>query len=153
MGCSKTVEDANYRLDLAHWHSSCFLCGVCGVGLAASTARMDFGKAAGHVLPSHVSSSSADELTISSPSSSSSLPGGVAGAGDIVKALLFCPQHAPPTSKAGFEPVSQLRQYVYLLRCALKRLCVQLKITCKYLREERLEFWSFFSTSYYSFLN
>jgi hypothetical protein len=57
-------------------------------------------------------------------------------AGERNQALLFCPQHAPPSSRSGFLPVSQLQQYVYLLRCALKRLCGQLRITCKEMDEK-----------------
>jgi hypothetical protein len=44
-------------------------------------------------------------------------------------AQIFCVSHKSPRSSAGFRVVSQLQQYVFLLRCALKRLCLQLKVT------------------------
>ncbi|KAJ3125379.1 hypothetical protein HK098_000326 [Nowakowskiella sp. JEL0407] len=40
---------------------------------------------------------------------------------------IFCHDCCPPGSRTGFERVSQLEQYVFLLRCALKRLCLLLK--------------------------
>ncbi|KAI9014938.1 hypothetical protein BC832DRAFT_177906 [Gaertneriomyces semiglobifer] len=41
---------------------------------------------------------------------------------------LFCGAHAPSSATGGFERVTQLRQYVFLLRCALKRLSFLLNV-------------------------
>ncbi|KAJ1554826.1 hypothetical protein HK096_001248 [Nowakowskiella sp. JEL0078] len=41
---------------------------------------------------------------------------------------IYCHSCAPPGSRTGFVKVTQLEQYTFLLRCALKRLCLLLKV-------------------------
>lgn len=48
---------------------------------------------------------------------------------DPKTAQILCVNHKTARSTGGFRFVSQLQQYVFLLRCALKRLCLQLKVT------------------------
>jgi hypothetical protein len=48
-------------------------------------------------------------------------------------AQILCVNHKTQRSSSGFRVVSQLQQYVFLLRCALKRLCLQLKVTSMFL--------------------
>ncbi|KAJ3282610.1 hypothetical protein HK104_010815 [Borealophlyctis nickersoniae] len=40
----------------------------------------------------------------------------------------YCPEHSPPGAETGVERVTQLEQYTFLLRCALKRLCILLDV-------------------------
>ncbi|KAI8911219.1 hypothetical protein DFJ77DRAFT_91248 [Powellomyces hirtus] len=40
----------------------------------------------------------------------------------------FCPEHSPEGAQKGFVRVTQLEQYIFLLKCALKRLCALLNI-------------------------
>ncbi|KND02774.1 uncharacterized protein SPPG_01855 [Spizellomyces punctatus DAOM BR117] len=47
---------------------------------------------------------------------------------DAVTGKFYCANHASPSSSRGIERVTQLEQYVFLLRCALKRLCMLLHI-------------------------
>ncbi|KAJ3036137.1 hypothetical protein HDV00_003049 [Rhizophlyctis rosea] len=41
---------------------------------------------------------------------------------------VFCPEHTTPQAQKGVEKVTQLEQYTFLLRCALKRLCILLDV-------------------------
>jgi hypothetical protein len=47
---------------------------------------------------------------------------------DTIDNRVLCPLHAKSTSSKGFEKVTQLQQYIFLLRVALKRLYSLLKI-------------------------
>ncbi|KAJ3208078.1 hypothetical protein HK099_000135, partial [Clydaea vesicula] len=48
---------------------------------------------------------------------------------DVKFETVLCNQHQTANSKNGFECITQLQQYIFLLRCALKRLCSHLKVT------------------------
>ncbi|KAJ3056754.1 hypothetical protein HK097_004615 [Rhizophlyctis rosea] len=41
---------------------------------------------------------------------------------------VYCPEHTPGDGRKGVEKVTQLEQYTFLLRCALKRLCILLDV-------------------------
>ncbi|KAJ3093065.1 hypothetical protein HK102_010970 [Quaeritorhiza haematococci] len=47
---------------------------------------------------------------------------------DETSSRIYCGEHATSASKIGFEKVTQLEQYTFLLRCALKRLCILLNV-------------------------
>lgn len=110
--CHRSIEEECYKYDNLRWHSSCFICGVCGRELKDDHKNACYDALGNRILCSvhyeHMSKLPAYRVS-QSPTSDGSPP----------KEKLFV---------NVIKPVTQLEQYVFLLRCALKRLCILLNV-------------------------
>ncbi|EIN06077.1 RhoGAP-domain-containing protein [Punctularia strigosozonata HHB-11173 SS5] len=132
--CGQTVEEDCVRLGTyQRWHSNCVQCQTCGKVAAVqgpkekdrerersggegdgkeekpklSTARRP---------PANVGMFVYDEASMADSPSSGRYP-----------TVIYCTEHAHPGCKGGFQPVSRLEQYAFLLNVALRRLYILLK--------------------------
>ncbi|KAF8261677.1 hypothetical protein EI94DRAFT_1745470 [Lactarius quietus] len=111
--CKLNIAEACVRLSTyQRWHSHCLRCQSCNktAGLSstgpgtASTAQVD----ASNFLYEPMS---IENVPLLGP----------------VPNLVYCTDHAWPTSRSGFLPVSRLEQYAFLLMVSLRRLYASLK--------------------------
>ncbi|KAI8809007.1 hypothetical protein BJ742DRAFT_246254 [Cladochytrium replicatum] len=116
--CRKSIEEECIKqqtttstggvISSRRWHVSCFRCRTCDADLRGPRMRDAFSV----------------EITLASASE------GEKSKKDIA---VYCRDHLPEGTppgavRGGFERVTQLEQYTFLLRCALKRLCILLKV-------------------------
>lgn len=114
------MEEDCIRLGLfPRWHSSCVQCANCGKQAAALVAKDDKstaedGRARVSVrrLPPKVDDFRFEGDTSKKP---------------VLPTLIVCVDHAGEASLAGFESVSRLEQYAFLLNVALRRLFLHLQ--------------------------
>lgn len=131
MACNITVEEDCVRLGTyQRWHSSCIQCMTCGKQAAQVVVKE----------PPKASSSEGKEKDDgkekeSQPKVSSSRrpPANVRefvydeSQGEKRTILIYCVEHGHSGCKDGFQAVSRLEQYAFLLNVALRRLYVLLK--------------------------
>lgn len=103
-GCRKSVEDAciKYAFNTLRWHAGCFKCKSCR-----------------RVLSSSLSDAVCDGITVLCSDCAQTRDGFVEGSVSPLTGFKI---------SRSYERVSQLEQYVFLLRCALKRLCGLLNV-------------------------
>ena len=114
--CKLTIAEACVRLGTyQRWHSHCLRCQSCNKTAGLSSTG-----------PSKTSTALHTQLNASSfvyePMSIENVP--LLGP---VPSVVYCMEHAWPTSRSGFLPVSRLEQYTYLLVVSLRRLYARLK--------------------------
>lgn len=135
--CNQTVEEDCVRLGTyQRWHSNCIQCGTCG-------------KVASVLLPKDTASPKPDdkdkerekdkEGSSSKPSTQRRPPANVGffvyetdsvkdtSAFGPVPNVIYCVDHAHNGCRSGFQSVSRLEQYSFLLNVALRRLYTLLK--------------------------
>ena len=137
--CNQTVEEDCVRLGTyQRWHSNCIQCDTCGKAAAVS-------------LPKDTTSPRPDdrdkvkerdkdkEGSSSKPSAQRRPPANVGffvyemdsvkdtGAFGPVPSVIYCVDHAHNGCRGGFQSVSRLEQYSFLLNVALRRLYTLLK--------------------------
>lgn len=140
--CSLTVEEDCVRLGTyQRWHSHCLQCAHCGKVAAVPVLKEQSSKDQG--------SKSGDEKDNSKDVTSRDHPPKLSTArrpparvGDFVydpdsrkemtsfgdvPTVILCTDHAHPGCRAGFQAVSRLEQYAFLLNVALRRLYLLLK--------------------------
>lgn len=125
VSCKKPVEEDCVRLGIfPHWHSHCVRCSTCGK-LAAAYAKDDRKallpgddvKSTKNTLPRRPPANVDDFLFIPRPPHAKSSLGSA-----TLPENIYCSEHAPPNSIHGFEAVTRLEQFSYLLNAALRRL-------------------------------
>ena len=127
--CSLTVEEDCVRLGTyQRWHSSCIRCKTCGIDASpAATVNVEHkalesgrGTGVGIVVPvvSTARRPPANvDLFVWSPNSiTNTLSFGE------VPTMIYCTNHAHQGCRGGFQTVSRLEQYAFLLNVALRRL-------------------------------
>ena len=122
--CKTAIEEDCIRLGMFNrWHSACVVCLVCGDkalivvknGSDESGPRED-----GNVVSSKSSRRPpprVDEFFFEPPQSSSEVP-----------STILCLAHRSSTCQQGFQSVSRLEQYAFLLHIALRRLYVHFRM-------------------------
>lgn len=111
--CKLTIDDVCVRFGTyQRWHSHCLRCQSCNkaAGVGSSTTPTS----------SHAQVDASNFLY--EPMSIENVP--LLGP---VPRVVYCTDHAWPTSRSGFLPVSRLEQYAYLLVVSLRRLYASLK--------------------------
>lgn len=142
VACAKPVEDDCIRLGtFPHWHAHCVQCAVCGK-LAApyvkeekrppcSTAEDQKSSASNAVLPRRPPP--AVDLFVyqprvrgppssSSPSTNGSVSNTSLALASTLPEAIFCVDHGSERCLRGFEAVTRLEQFAFLLNAALRRL-------------------------------
>jgi hypothetical protein len=127
--CNVTVEEDCVRLGTyQRWHSYCVQCATCGKAAAAPTSpRIETEdkdnegkeKGKGKEVPKI--------STVRRPPANVDLFVFEVKDGGDVPAAILCVDHGHQGCKTGFQPVSRLEQYAYLLNVALRRLYLLLK--------------------------
>ena len=132
MSCNLTVEEDCVRLGTyQRWHSSCVKCTSCGK-LAAPPVVKEPPKPSSADGKEKDKDDSKDKESAPKVSSSRRPPANV---GEFVfeeshpdrRIIVFCISHGQPGCRGGFQAVSRLEQYAFLLNVALRRLYVLLK--------------------------
>ncbi|KAL9938241.1 hypothetical protein V8E36_002864 [Tilletia maclaganii] len=147
--CGQTVEEDCFRFGVPRrWHASCLRCLECKRPAALEpTASKKVTAADGPTasidgdgnLPDPILASqfaleiirTGSQMSASSQSAHGASTNGavvpVPGTGKAVAHSVFCPSCAAGRGQLGFEPVTRLEQYAFLLRVALNRLFALLK--------------------------
>jgi len=114
--CKLTIAEACVRLGTyQRWHLHCLRCQSCNKDVRRPTMAPSTTPTASHV---QVDASN----FLYEPMSIVNVP--LLGP---VPSVVYCMEHAWPTSRSGFLPVSRLEQYAYLLVVSLRRLYARLK--------------------------
>ena len=114
--CKLTITEACVRLGTyQRWHSHCLRCQSCNKSAALSSVGPNTTPTALHT---QIDTSN----LVYEPMSIENVP--LLGP---VPSVVYCMEHAWPTSRSGFLPVSRLEQYAYLLMVSLRRLYARLK--------------------------
>lgn len=133
-GCRLTVEEECARLGTSlRWHLPCLRCSNCGraasrdwnaggTNASGSGKEVDGGQAAGVYLREF-----RIEPIVAEGSPSTSASTGGAGGSKLKGGKTFCSQCASAATKEGFEYVTRLEQYAFLLCVALNKLYALLK--------------------------
>ena len=125
VACRKPVEEECARLGyFAHWHSYCVRCSVSGEAAATKETKEERKAAAEAegraVRPRRPSPDFSSFLYVpAKPPTSATLL--------FVPDKIFHARAAPPNAQRGFETVSRLEQFSFLLNAALRRLFFYLK--------------------------
>ncbi|KAA1468848.1 RhoGAP-domain-containing protein [Dentipellis sp. KUC8613] len=132
--CNQTVEEDCVRLGTyQRWHSHCIQCKTCGKAAAApvpqepprSTEEQDRARGDDGTPPkittlrrppANVDLFVFELETVKDTSSFGAVP-----------TVVYCTEHAHPGCRSGFQAVSRLEQYAFLLNVALRRLYLLLK--------------------------
>ncbi|KAF8552183.1 hypothetical protein OG21DRAFT_1523925, partial [Imleria badia] len=121
--CTQTVEEACVRLGTyQRWHSGCLQCNNCGKAAEDKDKEQDktdkdpSKKPATRRPPANVSIFVYDVESIKETPSFGDVP-----------SLILCTDHAYVNCRGGFQAVSGLEQYAFLLNVALRRLYLLLK--------------------------
>jgi hypothetical protein len=124
--CGQTIEEDCVRLDTyRRWHSHCLCCKTCGRAAAPPPPPREKERA-----PDGEGGGKADAPKLSTARKAPADVGlfvyeeGEPGA---APAAIYCKDHAHPGCRAGFQTVSRLEQYAFLLNVALRRLYILLK--------------------------
>ncbi|EPQ56467.1 hypothetical protein GLOTRDRAFT_75157 [Gloeophyllum trabeum ATCC 11539] len=129
--CNQTVEEDCVRLGTyQRWHSHCIQCQTCGKVAAVPAAKEqstpktgdEKDKDAAPKLSTARRPPANTGIFVYDPDSIKELP----SFGDV-PTVIYCTEHAHPGCKGGFQPVSRLEQYAFLLNVALRRLYILLK--------------------------
>ena len=129
--CKTTIEEDCVRLGTyQRWHSHCVQCQTCGKAAAPPIPKdANTGKAPGQggeekepVKTSVIRRPPADvDNYLYEVESVEDTPYGE------IPRVIYCREHSHERCRAGFEAVSKLEQYSFLLNVALRRLCYLLK--------------------------
>lgn len=129
--CNQTVEEDCVRLGTyQRWHSHCLTCQTCGKAAAMPVVKelvkqeekdgqVDKDKpklSTARRPPANVNGFVYEVETVKETSSFGTVP-----------TVIFCTDHAHAGCRGGFQAVSRLEQYAFLLNVALRRLYVLLK--------------------------
>lgn len=121
IACGQTVEDDCIRLGLfERWHPRCVRCLECDTSAAVAIEEppaQEEGMPKPFVrkpLPK------ADEFVYEART--------MVSINAVEVTTIFCAPHRTNRSRPGFEPVTRLEQYAYLLNVALRRLCEKLQL-------------------------
>lgn len=149
VSCAKPVEEDCIRLGtFPHWHSYCVKCITCGRPAApfikeekkSSSTAVDEPKPA-KVAPSRKPRPDVDEF-VYLPRRNDQPPTTAALA--AVPEAIFCLEHALDATISGFETVTRLEQFAFLLNAALRRLYSHLRaqgvvaaVPCEFARVAR----------------
>ncbi|KAJ9117202.1 hypothetical protein QFC20_000346 [Naganishia adeliensis] len=121
IACGQTVEDDCIRLGLfERWHPRCVRCLECDTSAAVAIEEppaQEEGMPKPFVrkpLPK------ADEFVYEART--------MVSINAVEVTTIFCVPHRSNRSRPGFEPVTRLEQYAYLLNVALRRLCEKLQL-------------------------
>lgn len=139
LSCGQTVEEDCVRLSTyQRWHSQCIKCITCGKTAAppskdkekerqmiAAQAQAEAGE--GEVTEVKLSSHRRPPANVNDFVYERASPPYAGASGDIVLRAVYCTAHAHVGCQHGFQPVSRLEQYAYLLNVALRRLFFMLK--------------------------
>lgn len=127
IGCRKPVEEDCVRLGFfPHWHGSCVKCTTCGKAAALPPVKEAKTDKDGNKVASKTSTAPRPPPDVSSFLFSSSKP--FAAASPLfLPDKIFCVDHADLSCKQGFEAVTRLEQFAFLLNAALRRLFFYLK--------------------------
>lgn len=133
--CNQTVEEDCVRLGTyQRWHSHCVQCKVCGKQAAAPLPQPDPAKAI-----EDKEKSKGDDVVAPKISTARRPPANVdwfvyeldtivdTPSFGAAPTIIFCTGHAHAKCRAGFQAVSRLEQYAFLLNVALRRLYLLLK--------------------------
>jgi hypothetical protein len=136
--CGLTVEEECVRLGTyQRWHSYCVQCGVCGK-LAALPPSKDKEKEKEKEKAIEAKDKAGEKNEGAKLSTARRPPANVGifvydpesrkdtSFGDV-PTVLFCTDHAHASCRGGFQAVSRLEQYAFLLNVALRRLYLLLK--------------------------
>ena len=117
--CKLVVEEDCVRLGIyQRWHSRCIRCKSCG-----SVAAADDGSPRPRVATTRQPPANVDVFVYDQASIVYTQPFGA------VPTVIYCTDHAHQGCRRGFQAVSRLEQYAYLLNLALRELYAHLK-TC-----------------------
>ncbi|KAJ9104024.1 hypothetical protein QFC19_004158 [Naganishia cerealis] len=121
MVCENTVEEDCVRLGLfERWHAKCLRCVECSTS-AAVTIEEPPPPEEGMPKPFvRRPPPKAEEFVYEART--------MVSMNAVEVTTIYCVVHRTNRSKAGFEPVTRLEQYAYLLNVALRRLCGKLQI-------------------------
>jgi hypothetical protein len=134
VACALTITEDCVRLGTyQRWHSNCIRCKTCGIDSAtAATAKAKntavvtsgtgAGGSAAPVLTTARLPPANVDLFVWSPDSTQH----TISHGDV-PTTIYCTEHAYPDCRGGFQAVSRLEQYAFLLNVALRRLHLLLK--------------------------
>jgi hypothetical protein len=121
MTCGQTVEDDCIRLGLfERWHPKCVRCAECDTSAAIiveEPPQQEEGTPKPFV---RKPPPKADEFVYEART--------MVSINAVEVTTIFCVPHRTKRSRPGFEPVTRLEQYAYLLNVALRRLCEKLQI-------------------------
>ncbi|GHJ88507.1 hypothetical protein NliqN6_4909 [Naganishia liquefaciens] len=121
MACGQTVEDDCIRLGLfERWHPKCVRCAECDTSAAVvveEPPQQEEGMPKPFV---RKPPPKADEFVFEART--------MVSINAVEVTTVFCVPHRTNRSRPGFEPVTRLEQYAYLLNVALRRLCEKLQI-------------------------
>ncbi|TFK51741.1 hypothetical protein OE88DRAFT_1464684 [Heliocybe sulcata] len=129
--CNQTVEEDCVRLGTyQRWHSHCVQCQTCGKVAAVPATKEqstpktgeDKDKEAAPKLSTARRPPANVGLFVYDPDSIKELP----SFGDV-PTVMYCTEHGHSGCRGGFQPVSRLEQYAFLLNVALRRLYILLK--------------------------
>jgi hypothetical protein len=129
--CKKPVEEDCVRLGIfPHWHSHCVKCSTCGKPAAAYAkedkkvlaASGEEAKANKNAPPRRPPANVHDFVYVPRTSGAKSTLGST-----TLPEVIYCLEHAPPDAISGFNAVTRLEQFSYLLNAALRRLYNHLK--------------------------
>jgi hypothetical protein len=131
VACSQTVEEECVRMGIyLRWHSSCLRCTTCRRPTqrdpSSSRTKAPEPEPSPDVPPALPASQFTLETTRRAPTDANGSASGAGRAGALVRSP-YCPDCQTPNSRPGFESVSRLEQYAFLLRVALNRLYALLK--------------------------
>jgi len=131
--CNLTVEEDCVRLGTyQRWHSQCIRCKTCGKVATVPTTK----ELASPKNQQNKDKGDKDGLKLSTPRRLPADVGSFVYEVDSIKnapsfgnvpTIIFCTDHGHPRCRAGFQAVSRLEQYAFLLNIALRRLFALLK--------------------------
>ena len=128
VACNLTIEEDCVRLGTyQRWHSDCIRCTLCGIDAApAATGNAEDKSLVRSEIGARVSTARKHSASVAlfvwwseSVTSTSSF--------GKVPTAIYCKDHALPGCFGGFQAVSRLEQYAFLLNVALRRLHLLLK--------------------------
>ncbi|KAH9055706.1 RhoGAP-domain-containing protein [Lactarius vividus] len=134
VACALTIEEDCVRLGTyQRWHSNCVRCDSCGIAAAPSTTAnskdqaliksgrgVGGGSAASIISTARRPPANVDLFFWSPDNIRNNRQSGEAP-------VIYCTDHAYPGCRGGFQAVSRLEQYAFLLNVALRRLHLHLK--------------------------
>jgi hypothetical protein len=119
--CGQTIEEDCVRLDTyRRWHSHCLACKACGRAGALPPPAKDREREQPADAPK-LTTARKTPADVGAFVYEDGEPGAPAPTG------IFCKDHAHPGCRGGFQAVSRLEQYAFLLNVALRRLYILLK--------------------------
>ena len=133
--CALTVEEDCVRLGTyQRWHTNCIRCKICGIDATPAApantedkALARSGRGTGDEIVAQVISTARRppanvDLFVWSPNSTTN----TLSSGEV-PTMIYCTNHAHQGCRGGFQTVSRLEQYAFLLNVALRRLHILLK--------------------------